>query len=101
MATTNFCVITAKDLIKKKGDYSLHIYHVISFHGNGFKAIVGCVGSTIGTEFSLGENESSYEKVKEEGLKLLMIEDKKSRNDLNKLRAQWRKRKLCQREKIS
>jgi hypothetical protein len=101
IATVNFCVITARDFIKKKGGYSLYIYHIISFHGNGFEAIVCDNGLTTTTEVRLGENESLYKQVELEGLKLLVSTDKESRSDFKKFLAELREHKRRLRGKKS
>jgi hypothetical protein len=85
MATANFCIVTARDLIKRKGSYFLHVDHVISLHGPGFRSIVTSSGSQKGGEIRLGEDGSAYKETVKEGLKILMVEDKKYRNEIKNI----------------
>ena len=70
--SANFNVIHAEDIVRRRDLFTLHIAHVNSFHGKGFKPILRHLNAACETgEVYLGTTEGPYERAVEEGERIL------------------------------
>jgi hypothetical protein len=68
-------VIHARDVVKVNGMFTLHVLHVNSIDGKGFKTHISTVGaeSVYSSSFHLGTDETTYAAAKAEGEELLKL----------------------------